>query len=234
MENKYLFYHIPKTAGSSFTVLLKSIFGKEFIVNLNRLSGSNKDIVDAHKEDKVICGHFNNLGEVKNVFNDRFSIVFLREPVTRFISQYYHEIKVKMDNGEKVGEPNLYSYTKSLLKYSFFKAVNPTVNTQTCLLSNGDVTGAYRKFKQAKRNLAKFSFVGLTETADESIKLFLEKAKITTDEQLQEVNVGIYKHENSTNKILITLIRFLNRFDIKLYNYAVKLYEFQKHEIESL
>ena len=71
---KWVFVHIPKTGGSSISHILNKIEGTESI----KTHGS--------------------ILEVKDNISDYYKFTIVRNPYTRFMSEYFHQIRKKETN----------------------------------------------------------------------------------------------------------------------------------------
>lgn len=85
--------HIPKTAGTSFYAILQDIYGKSHSIEVKREqaranAGRFQRIVQP--EHRVLHGHF-HFEEIRNLYDPtKVKLVsWLREPVSRVISNYY-------------------------------------------------------------------------------------------------------------------------------------------------
>ncbi len=96
--------HVPKTAGSAFRVVLESVYEKENVEHdrsrttatrpLRRDSPVGERSMEAEVElrtswPKVITGHF-PLWKYERFRRSAFTIVWLREPAARLLSQYFN------------------------------------------------------------------------------------------------------------------------------------------------
>ena len=95
--------HIPKTAGSAFDAVLKSVYGEEQVerddgpTRTDRSLYPDPDALRAHVRaaveertswPRVITGHF-PLSKYERFRRSAFTIVWLREPAARLLSQYF-------------------------------------------------------------------------------------------------------------------------------------------------
>ena len=86
-DDRFVFIHIPKTAGTSFRTLLYDIFDETRVSP--PFSGAPLTDEDARKLDsyQVIAGHI-SWADVKRYFPRRRLITFLRDPIERCLSVY--------------------------------------------------------------------------------------------------------------------------------------------------
>ena len=206
--------HIPKTAGTSFRNILKSVYGDKLVVRfdinnkgvkLNQKSYPSKDLPSA----KVIHGHFifKELTEHFELPDDIKKITWLRDPVQRVISNYCYldsRLKTILDE-EKRGLNILKKMQRSLTEYARDER---NQNRQSKFLEGTD--------------LEAFDFVGITENFEndlENIARVLNWPKIPkpihnnrTPSKKKELPEEVLKE-----------IAALNKNDMQLYNKALKL-----------
>jgi hypothetical protein len=157
-----MFSHIPKTAGTTFNVLLRSYFGSSLLAARVRKDAqwATYRYADLAKDIRIypgvrcITGHgvkpFEDFGE----FNGRLQwFTFLRDPVARFVSHYVHQ---------QTGDHP--QFRMSLADWARrFKRRNWCVRM---IAGEEDLPAAKQILKE------RFSFVGLVEQFDLSVRLF--------------------------------------------------------------
>ena len=79
--------HIPKTAGSSFSILLRRIYGARLVLDY----GGEVTGLDSAE---VVHGHF-SASKYLEQFPDAKVIIWLRHPVERVISYYFYWLRAK-------------------------------------------------------------------------------------------------------------------------------------------
>ncbi len=204
-----IFSHIPKTAGTSFKFILRNTFGVFHCdVNRSRIKPFNSKALDITKKlfpsIKSISGHnlidpTNNLKET-----DGFFVTFLREPVKRCVSHY-------QDNCVR-GNNKL-----SLEEWLSDKEVQ---NLQVKQIAGED---DLEKAKKIVRD--EFSFVGLTEKFNESLKLIKMISPYPLNVNYKKKIVAKdnrIKNEILNNKDQVDLVKKYNGLDIDLYEYVSK------------
>jgi len=98
-DHLYIFLHLPKTGGSTFSVHLKKYLKKDQFVDMTLLRyGLHKNIANGAISDKtkVILGHASYYG-IHKLFPNKIPryIIFLRDPAERIVSEYNFEMRVK-------------------------------------------------------------------------------------------------------------------------------------------
>ncbi len=107
-EGPLVFVHVPKTAGTSFRMALEHHLGADAMAyDYGPDSEVTSPVVMRHVYDrpdlrefkaavqdghvKVVCGHF-FADKYRELFGPENSLVFLRDPVQRLISEYRHYV----------------------------------------------------------------------------------------------------------------------------------------------
>lgn len=205
-NHKYIFHHIPKTAGTSF----KKILNKWFIVkedyrDLNKsddISKKKKYNLSKFRSNHCLAGHFASNGiylyqRYPEIFSSqKYRIIsFIREPLDLIISLYYYE--------KMVGRGS-----KLQLKDYIFIRQNYLANRFPCNQDNYmDV-------------LDKYFFIGITERMEESVTLLskkLGKDNIKMD-SLNSSKKDLQK--NDITKEVKQKFQEINKLDYLIYQYC--------------
>lgn len=206
--------HIPKTAGTSFRNILKSVYGDTLVVRfdinkkgvkLNQQPYSSSDLPSS----KVLHGHF-RYRELKKRFDlpeNIQKITWVRDPVQRVLSNYYYldsQLK-KFLNEEGKGINILSKMKRSLLEFAQ-NEINQ--NRQSKFLEGID--------------LEEFDFVGITEYFEEDL------AEVTNVLDWPEIPKAIYQNKTASKKriyseSILDDIAALNKRDMDLYKQALIL-----------
>src|SRR5690606_33266366 len=97
--------HIPKTAGTSFRNILKSVYGEDAVVRLdinkNLLTRLNEELYEspAIPNARVLHGHYfyKNIHKRVEIPEEVKIITWLRDPVKRVISNFYYLESILVD-----------------------------------------------------------------------------------------------------------------------------------------
>lgn len=221
--DRYLFFHMPKTAGSSLRQYFRTLFGDD---QVGPPEGTLLPVgADASQlaRYRMIVGHFSF--EHVAAFPGRRVLTFLRSPVDVVVSAYYYT----RNTPEIVATPqvalcrdlSLREVLKSQQGLRIFS--NDTVRRfaghEVYSMSDREALA------QAKRNLAACDFVGIHEQMDDSLVMMsatfgwpvqsLPRANVTSGRPpLVEID------QELTDDILEA-----NQLDAELYRFGVELFE---------
>ncbi|MEW6077217.1 MAG: sulfotransferase family 2 domain-containing protein [Thermodesulfobacteriota bacterium] len=189
-----LFLHIQKTAG---TAVVRTVSGYyEKVVSHLDYHGCRPDDLD---RTDFVSGHF-GYGFARELMPSRYCFTFLRDPVERVLSFYYHCRR------SDPGQYPVYRLAreKSLDEFLDLALEQPQVmsyvwNHQTWQLACGwgNRDGRYivdydpeQMITDARDHLAEFDYIGFTETLDRDMAVILERLKITLSAGIPRINAG--------------------------------------------
>lgn len=214
--------HIPKTAGTSFRNILKSVYGEKQVVrfDINEIGSVRLNEVPYLKKElppvKVIHGHFEY-----TMLEQHFSlpgnyklITWMRDPVQRVVSNFFYlESRLKEILDEKRNNLNILSkMQRTLIEYA---RAEINRNRQAKFL--------------AGRNAETFDFIGIQEYFDDEIK------RLAAVLEWKSLPKSLHHNKTSMEAAVIPEevlqeIRALNMEDMKLYEEALRMRE---HKIKS-
>jgi len=225
MEEKnkvLLFLHIAKTAGTSFRKYVDTHFNKNEFKELYDSDVILQFMLSEKKEEiNALFGHFSFKHRLDTYILPRQSkyITFLRNPVERVVSQFFHFKRSNMPGHIKMmrQHPNIKKFLQSQRGQNWQVQCVAGVNIlqikahpKLCL-------------DLAKYNINHFfDFVGITEEYEFSLKKLSEKYNWKTP-VIEKRNVGKRPNTFDLSKELINNIKKENALDIELYNYALNL-----------
>nr|WP_272506048.1 sulfotransferase family 2 domain-containing protein [Salinibacter ruber] len=235
------FIHIPKTAGTTFHTILRKQYGQSSIAAVraftpDELEAQMQSLGVADRADpdvEAVSGHM-IFGAHRYLDGPLQYLTFVREPVSRVISDYYY---VRRTPDHDFYDP-VVTENYSLADYVVSGITIYTNNVQTRMISGigrdvdfGDCTSDM--LDRALHNLDEhFAGIGLTERFDESVTLMQRKLGWS---------LPMYKTRNRTKKrpgraeipdATRTLIREHNALDLKLYQYAKERFHRERSKQE--
>lgn len=226
-DQYYFFIHIPKTAGSSFRNMLYNQFDQKTIYpNLHDITANEeryptyKDVLATSKnkarEFQFLMGHY-PFSTGKILPKSPKYIVFLRDPVKRAISHLYH---LKRHGKKELKKASLYeiadvaNWQINNLQVRYMS--NKNFQPNKLYTKNTDL--GKKALKEAKKNIDKCDFVGLTEDFNNSVKR-LQKIFDWELGKTLKTNVAPRRHRKVPKDLYKHLVE-LNQLDIELYEYA--------------
>jgi hypothetical protein len=228
-ERLLIFLHIPKTAGTTFSRVIRRQYPEGTIVgNDPALAHVDLEALKALPEERkrelrVVQGHM-PFG-VHELFPQPASYVtILRDPVARMVSHYKHVLRVKHHYlHDQVAARGL-----SLAEYARSGMSPELENGQTKLLAGLDddvMEATAEHLEAAKRHLREhFVLAGLSERFDESLLVLrplLGWKNVTYD----RVNVAPRSAAAPIDAAAIEAIRERNALDVELYGLCKTLLE---------
>lgn len=217
-----IFPHIPKTGGVSLRVqieqgiagnrLLDDIEDFPLIINDDNQQKSNKESFDDENNSiDIVYGHF-KADKYKFIEQTREVklICFLRDPVERTISHYYHWKKI-IDQKipvNQIFDPYLFKLMQS-------------GNLSLVEFSNSDSIKKFYESYLGKQKITDFSFIGITEEFEKSV--FMINEKIGTKFIYRKENVNNLKNFDEINSCYDELVSS-NEENYHYYNLALKTF----------
>jgi hypothetical protein len=200
-----IFLHVPKTAGSTFQLILENTFGMSHChtFHIRKRVFDRHDLVFARKMFPRLrsIGGGNIIDPLGLEAVDPFYITFMREPVARVFSHYQHAVR----SGSRQSFEEM------------IRAQGSLENLHVKLMSGG------RDLGRAKAFLEKAGLVGFTEQFDRSLQVLDRLSPLKLNLHYRRKQVA---PDNTVRKSLekdaraIELAREFNRLDIELYEFA--------------
>ena len=223
-DSLVIFQHLPKTAGVSFSHLLRSKLKPWKIVQWNRVNESWNECLEElnYKQYKLVGGHLKYKHIDKFPFQSTKGnlITIIRNPITRLISHYYYGINPET--------PTSKSFIKKYPSFEYFLDSFPDNYMATQWLI-GNVSSLEEAIPILKK---RYCFIGLTEFPNLSSLLLtkLLNSNFETIENHNNNNNHSYdsaRKEIFRNQGIINLITEKQKLDIEIYNYLFNNYQVQ-------
>lgn len=227
-DTAILYYlHIPKTAGTSFTNVIRTQFVPDAIYQPNSIQEFLNTPPEVVNRTRFLVGHL--VYDLKPVFTQTpIYITMLRDPVERTISEYA-QIK-------RAPEHAYYSVVKDQSLLEYVKDPRNVLiygNLQTRFVgvdSTLEIGGGWNEIanpavlKRAVERLETFAFVGLAERFDESVEVLCDTFGWDIPESLRALNIGT-NHPSDISQEAIDIIHEHTQQDKELYETAKRLFE---------
>ena len=202
--------HLPKTAGTSFRRILINTYGEEKVFKDYKKQNVSEILSEIKGQNiRAIHGHF-KVDKYEGYFPDAKRIIWLREPIKRLISNYWHQVTHFQNRKLNLDEIELEK--EKFLIY----AKKPNFRN---LMS--------RHFRT--KNIDNFWFVGVTEFFEEDaaeIQGLLGWPELTISKINKHKYPKVYSAFVSSvlsDSEMIDRLTSLNLKDIKLYDNALKI-----------
>lgn len=208
--------HLPKTGGSSFGTLLKSVYGEGLLVDSNdhpmahgtlaRNLAALRQMPAARKlEGRYRCVHGHFLPLKYALLKHKSYAIWLRDPVERVVSRYFHRVR---NLARKDGETRQYLGKRETTLEEFVQLPHHQ--------------NLYAKYLFGMR-LEQFDFVGITETYETSLQVFSRCYDIDVDTAIDKQNANPRKRGEryEISDELRSLIVRNNQKDQRLYEKAL-------------
>ncbi|CEF59789.1 Heparan sulfate 6-O-sulfotransferase [Strongyloides ratti] len=272
-DDVIVFLHIQKTAGTSFEKFLVKNMNIEYKCecnlgkkrcNCNKNNSTKQTWLFSRYSTGWMCGLHADYTElfvsdcVENVLDRKegghrkrryFYTTFLREPVSRFISEYRHVdrgatwLSAKhMCNGKPPTPDELplcfdpdVGWEGVTLDEFLDCPFNLAFNRQSRMLADLTLVNCYDTktmssekrdqiiLRSAKNNLKNFAFFGIKENMNASQVIFEKSFNLKFTKSLGVWNKSKSKDTKIT-KAQLEKIKYRNKLDIELYDYALKLF----------
>ena len=202
-EDKLFFLHVPKTAGSSFTRILKSLYDEADIFHQMDTPSLIQLLASGDHHHRLYIGHYYH--EALDRFPVKPRVVtFLRDPRERVISHYYYYQKQSPEAVEKMAPwdkvivdlTRKYSFDDFIsldmpeVEQAFSNVQVRHIGTNTDDLVPADESGRTALVEKAMANLKAMDYVGIVEHFDDSIALFCRQFELSDDIKPVSVNVN--------------------------------------------
>lgn len=216
-KTKILFLHIPKTGGTAVKEALIDQFKPSKVHLIYGLDYFQQGVREFAQNNKQLgIGHFGWEKELVPLFEDAFKMTFLRHPVNRVISHYWHFQRSPHEGDQYLKE----------MTFEEFLETRFAQNWQTQKLGGGfydENISDVENFEEALINVSqRFQFVGITERMQQSVEILNKELSLTIP-KVKRKNVNPDKeHEKQMAEKYTDAILAKNQYDLKLYEVALE------------
>ena len=225
-----IFLHIPKTAGTTFAQILQRRYQNGGLEWLNGEGAMAPDeafeaLSSARKSEVgAVMGHI-NFGGHRLLSRPARYVTFVRRPVDRIISHYYHVLR----NPHHYLHEKVRSSGMTLEQYASGGLSRELENDQTRMIAgHGDYASDQEMLEAAYRNIeSHFDSVGVTERFAESLVL-ISHLRGWSVPYYRDANIGANRPRRSAiSEKAIAIIEERNQCDMELYRFAERHLEEQ-------
>jgi hypothetical protein len=222
MDEKIIFLHIPKTAGTSLRQLIQNVYPGKQCLPLYYPWPYQPAVIEEIKakslDAKILYGHtLFGLHEPLDI--QAQYVTFLRNPIDRVISFYNHN--ACHSNAEYYATIQRGVSLLKLLKGEKAPQTNNLMTRVIAPYKPNDLLDDDRVLEQAIENIEKhFCFVGLVEKMTDSVELLGKKLGWTSSYDIPFLNAVPKKHIAQVDPQTKAALEKYNRLDILLYQYV--------------
>ena len=250
-RHKLFLIHLPKTAGTSFNTLVKRSLGEDdFLVHIEGQRDNWEHIV----KKRYLAGHV-NYDRYATFFKNKgySSIVFFREPISQLVShlnwvRHIHDIqetdfaKNHPDAVKNIAQQlslidyasvaELQRFVRKMPKSMYGLFDNMQVRFMAGVPSDRRVQDV--DVQIALNNLRNIQMIGITEKFTDSIRYISSVTDLDLDANgpVVENKAPFTYGFDSSNSRLVDAVQPLIKYDIQLYQAALKYFEVQFSQIQ--
>lgn len=218
------FIHIPKTAGSTFYSILRTVLPPTRLYKLHQTPEAIAALHRLSSKERigVIYGHIDYRTAIEFVPPER-CVTLLRHPIDRIISYYFyhkymsrdpeHELAARLPFGEWIHQSRLLEVDNGMLRRLL--GISDKVGFGECTPD---------MFEEAKTVLSRFMMVGLMSRFEESYALL---AKLCGWQMRAYQAKNVNKRRLTAQQLSaeeVEYIKHYNEYDLALYAYAEELF----------
>ena len=217
IHKNIVFYHIPRSSGTSIKFYFRKYCGSSSYCEINQFLTIDKTM---DKDKSIFLGHmaYNNFFQNQS---NVFEFTILRNPIDRYISQYYYFLNFNATKKVKTNENIIQKKKLTLIDYVELIKKKQFDNISTRIFSN------------------KFNKEGIEERAFENENSLFKDNYIINENDLEVAinnlkNINVYILETFSIKRLIKKLNFKIFFDDFHENKSTRLNSFTEDEIEKI
>jgi Sulfotransferase family len=248
VPSNVVFLHIPKTAGSSFTRILKGLYDDNAIFHKMDSNALIEHLQSGEMTNDLYIGHY--YYNVVDFFDTRpMLLTFLREPRDRVLSHYYY-YKGQSDESLARLPPWDQHIVELTRQYSFADFISQDLpeiekafsNLQTRHIANStdfevptSYTGRAKLVFAAEKHLKALDFVGIVDRFEDSLRLFQHLFNLEQPLTIPKVNVNARRPLDIDERAIFNHSKIARRrieLDQELYNLGLKLLNKQLRKLD--
>lgn len=232
-DSTLIVVHIPKTAGTTLAIILTERYGADNVLGIRGAREARQEFAASPElvrgAPRLITGH-QPFGLHAHVPRACDYLTFLRDPVERVVSHYYHVLHEETH----YLRDRVVSKGFTLEEYVENPMRTPELdNHQTRMLADYELSQATRVggadrslLESAKLNLdTMFACVGLTERFDETMVLLTDALGWARTPYYLPARVSSNKPKRPIPEEIRRRIRELNRLDVELYEHVAERFD---------
>ncbi len=227
-QKKIIFLHIPKTAGTTLTTIIKRNYRENEIVQLYQPQTFHAELTAALQNDekKMLFGHFPFHPDIAT--SQAYVFAFMRDPIARTVSNYFHLKSSKNPEHKKwlQNVPTFLDFLQQKQAFNWqarhlsgFKGITPFKSDLSASL------------EMATSNLLRLNFVGLTENFSDSLLCIGQDLGWI---KLNHFNKNVHYRGDEAKELAMKYydeIAEQNQLDLALYKIAKQRFEERKAKI---
>jgi Sulfotransferase family len=220
----YLFVHLPKTAGTSFSSALQSALGRDAVSPLFVASRLSEQDIARLERYRAIAGHI-SIDDI-TPFRNRQLLTILRDPTDRCISWYYFAHR-QNDRGQTpevraAQDCTIDEFFCLDLRIIFRNIFNRQVRQLGGHILDSEIDLSVALCR-AKTTLREAAWVGRTETLSADLVRLRRRFSEFSQFELPELNATQgRKAVDALDPQIIQQVRSLNAYDAELYCFATE------------
>jgi hypothetical protein len=221
--NKWIFSHVPKTAGTALESYLTQAFALKDILNINgsELINFPECLYMKNRWPKFITGRHSMQGLLYQLLDENkvVHISMMRDPVERVVSFYNH--KITKEYQELKSQEKVISFDDFINQSEVDEINNGQAKRFAGTLSYNTKISDKELYFRAKYSIDKcYSIVGVTEFFTQLHKLIAKKCGVKFHDLPPITRLETKVQFANLNPQQLTLIKRKNKVDIQLYQYV--------------